>query len=67
LLSDPEGSIISAYVVWQEKKRKSGETYLGINRSTILIDQEGVVRRIWRDVKVDGHTDEVLEAVKALS
>ena len=67
LLSDPEGSIISAYGAWKEKKRKSGETYLGIDRSTVLIDPQGIVRRIWRDVKVDGHTDDVLEAVKALS
>ena len=67
LLSDLEGSIISAYGAWKEKKRKSGETYMGINRSTILIDPEGIVRRIWRDVKVDGHTDDVLAAVNALS
>jgi peroxiredoxin Q/BCP len=66
LLSDPEGDVISAYGAWKENKRKNGETYLGINRSTVLIDPDGVVRRIWRNVKVDGHTDEVLEAVKAL-
>ena len=66
LLSDPDGDLVSAYEATKEKKRKNGETYLGINRSTILIDPRGIVRRIWRNVKVDGHTEEVLEAVREL-
>jgi peroxiredoxin Q/BCP len=67
LLSDPEGKIVSSYGAWKEKRKKSGEKTLGINRSTFLIDSNGVIRRIWRNVKVDGHVDEVMEALEALS
>ena len=43
-----------------------GKKYMGIERSTFLIDGSGTVRRVWRKVKVPGHVDEVLDAVKAL-
>jgi peroxiredoxin Q/BCP len=43
-----------------------GKTYMGIERSTVLIDGEGVVRKVWRKVKVPGHAAEVLKAVRAL-
>jgi peroxiredoxin Q/BCP len=43
-----------------------GRKYMGIDRSTFLIDGKGVIRRAWRKVKVPGHVDEVLEALKAL-
>jgi len=43
-----------------------GKKYMGIERSTFLIDGEGVIRGAWRKVKVDGHTEEVLKAAKAL-
>ena len=65
LLSDPEGKILEAYGVYKEKSI-FGKTALGIERSTFLIDGGGVIRKIWRGVKVDGHSGEVLAAVKAL-
>jgi len=65
LLPDPEKKIIEAYGVWKEKKMY-GKTTFGVERSTFLIDGEGTVRKVWRKVKVDGHVDEVLEALKGL-
>jgi peroxiredoxin Q/BCP len=65
LLSDPDGKIIEAYGCFKEKSM-FGKTALGIERSTFVIDKGGVVRKIWRGVKVDGHSEEVLAAVKAL-
>ncbi len=63
--SDPEGATIEAYGSWVEKSMY-GRKYMGIDRSTFLIDGKGVLRRIWRGVKVPGHVDEVLEAVRSL-
>lgn len=65
LLSDPDHEIAEAYGVWQEKKLY-GRTYMGIVRSTFLIDEEGILRGEWRNVRVKGHTEKVLEAVRAL-
>ena len=65
LVSDAEGSTCEDYGVWVEKKMY-GKTHMGIERATFLIDGTGVVRRTWRKVKVPGHVDEVLEAVRAL-
>ena len=65
LLSDADGTVCEDYGVWVEKKMY-GKTSMGIERSTFLIDAEGKIVRIWRKVKVDGHVDEVLEAVRAL-
>ena len=65
LLSDAESDVCERYDVFKEKKMY-GKTFMGIERTTFLIDGTGVIRRIWRKVKVDGHVDEVLEAVKAL-
>jgi len=65
LLSDVDGSVCEAYGVWVEKSMY-GRKYMGIDRSTFLIDGDGVIRRAWRKVKVPGHVDEVLEAVKLL-
>jgi len=64
--SDPEGKTIEAYGSWVEKSLY-GRKYMGIDRSTFLIDREGMVRRVWRKVKVPGHVAEVLAAVKSLS
>jgi peroxiredoxin Q/BCP len=61
LASDPEGQVIERYGSWVEKTLY-GRQYMGIDRSTFLI-QDGVVRRIWRKVKVAGHAQQVLEAV----
>ncbi len=65
LLSDPDEIACKAYDVIKEKKLY-GKTYMGIERSTFLIDKNGILVREWRKVKVKGHVDEVLEAVKEL-
>ena len=66
LLSDPDGRILEAYGAFKEKTMW-GKTFLGIERSTFLIDGQGVVRKVWRKVTVDGHADAVLAAIKALA
>jgi peroxiredoxin Q/BCP len=65
LLSDEERTVCELYGVWQLKKLY-GREYMGIVRSTFLIDAAGKLVREWRKVKVKGHTEEVLDAVKAL-
>jgi peroxiredoxin Q/BCP len=65
LLSDEEEELCQKYDVIKEKKLY-GKTFMGIERSTFLIDEKGVLRAEWRKVKVKGHVDEVLEAVKQL-
>ena len=65
LLSDPDETLCNAYGVIVEKSMY-GRKYMGVDRSTFLIDEGGVLRREWRKVKVKGHADEVLEAVRSL-
>lgn len=65
LISDEDETICKHFDVIQLKKLY-GKEYMGIVRSTFLIDKEGVLRKEWRGVKVKGHADEVLEAVKSL-
>jgi peroxiredoxin Q/BCP len=65
LASDEDGSVCNAYGTWVEKSMY-GRKYMGIERATFLIDGEGVVRQVWRKVKVPGHVEEVLAAVQAL-
>ncbi|MBC8268400.1 MAG: thioredoxin-dependent thiol peroxidase [Rhodospirillaceae bacterium] len=65
LLSDEEGTLCEAYGVWILKKLY-GREYMGIERATFLIDNQGVVRQVWHKVKVKGHAEEVLAAVQAL-
>jgi peroxiredoxin Q/BCP len=65
LASDADGTVCEAYGVWVEKSMY-GRKYMGIERSTFLIDGQGVIRNIWRKVKVPGHAQEVLEAAAAL-
>ena len=65
LLSDEEEALCNLFDVIKEKKLY-GKTYMGIERSTFLIDEKGVLRQEWRKVKVKGHADEVLQAVKQL-
>ena len=65
LASDEEGKVIERYGAWVEKSLY-GRKYMGIDRSTFLIDEAGVIRKIWRKVKVPGHVEEVLAAAKAL-
>jgi peroxiredoxin Q/BCP len=65
LLSDPDETVCKLYDVIQEKSMY-GKKYLGIERSTFLIDAKGVLRHEWRKVKVKGHAEEVLAAVTVL-
>jgi peroxiredoxin Q/BCP len=65
LLSDPEEKLCGLFDVIKEKSLY-GRKYMGIERSTFLIDGSGVLRREWRKVKVAGHAQEVLEAVRSL-
>ena len=65
LLSDPDKKVCTLYDVIQEKSMY-GKKFLGIERSTFLIDAKGVLREEWRKVKVGGHVAAVLAAVKAL-
>jgi thioredoxin-dependent peroxiredoxin len=66
LASDEDGKVCEAYDTWVEKSMY-GKTYMGIERSTFLIDETGVIRNIWRKVKADGHAAEVLKAAEALN
>ena len=66
LASDESGSTVEAYGSWVEKSMY-GKSYMGIDRSTFLIDGAGTVRRVWRKVKVPGHVEEVLAAARELS
>ena len=65
LLSDEDGGLLETLGCWVEKNMY-GRTYLGIERTTFLIDESGVIRQIWNKVKVSCHVDTVLEAVKSL-
>jgi peroxiredoxin Q/BCP len=65
LASDEETKTASTYGVWVEKSMY-GRRYMGMERATFLIDGKGVIRKIWRKVKVPGHAAEVLAAAKSL-
>jgi peroxiredoxin len=65
LASDVEGKTVEAYGSWVQKKLY-GREYMGIDRSTFLIDGEGRIRKLWRKVKVAGHVAEVLAQAQAL-
>jgi len=65
LISDPDKTLAQIFGVWVEKSMY-GKKYMGIERASFLIDEAGVVREIWRKVKVPGHADAVLAAAKAL-
>lgn len=65
LLADVDHAVAEMYGVWQEKARY-GRKYMGIARTTYLIDAQGTVVRRWDNVKVEGHADQVLTAVAAL-
>lgn len=61
--SDEAGQVVAAYGVWVEKSMY-GKKYMGIERSTFLIGGDGTLKKVWRKVKVPGHVDEVLSAVR---
>jgi thioredoxin-dependent peroxiredoxin len=65
LASDEAGDVVEAYGSWVEKGMY-GKSYMGIDRSTFLIDGQGTVREVWRQVKVPGHVDEVLAAAGSM-
>jgi peroxiredoxin Q/BCP len=65
LASDPEVETAQAYGVWGEKTLY-GRKYMGMERATFLVDAKGVIRRIWRKVRVPGHVEAVLAAAKEL-
>lgn len=66
LASDEDGTACEAWGVWVQKKLY-GREYMGIERATFLIDAEGKVAHVWRNVKVAGHAEAVLDAARALS
>ena len=66
LLSDPDHSVAEKYGAWREKNMY-GKKSMGVQRSTFLIDADGKVAKVWKAVKVDGHDQQVLKAIAALS
>ena len=65
LASDENGEVCDLYGVWKEKSMY-GKTFLGIERSTFLIDENGNLAEIWRKVKVPGHIEAVVDAIRVL-
>ncbi len=65
LLADENKEVIKKYDVWKEKSMY-GRKYMGVERTTYIIDPEGKIKKIFRKVKVQGHNEEVMEAVKKL-
>jgi len=66
LAADEEKAVLNDYGVWVEKSMY-GRKYMGVERTTVLIDANGIVRRVWEKVKVPGHAEEVLAAVRSLA
>lgn len=62
LLSDPDKKVITAFGVWKQKKLY-GRTFMGIERTTFVIDEQGIITAIFPKVKVDGHTDAILQTL----
>lgn len=65
LISDEKHEMLEAYGAWGEKSMY-GKSFLGILRTTVLVGSDGKVAKIWRNVRVDGHADQVLEAARSL-
>jgi peroxiredoxin Q/BCP len=63
LLADPGHKIAHRYGVWKQKSNY-GRKYMGIERSTFLIDEDGIIQRVWRNVRANGHAQRVLEAIQ---
>ena len=62
LLSDPDKEVVKKYGVWKEKNMY-GKKVMGVERTTFILDEQGKIAHIFRKVKVDGHTEEVLKAL----
>lgn len=65
LIADVECNLCKKFDIWKEKSM-FGKNYMGIERSTFLIDSNGIIRKIWRNVKISGHVDQVLSEAKIL-
>jgi peroxiredoxin Q/BCP len=65
LLADPDRTVCQAYGVWKEKNLY-GKKSMGVERTTVLIDESGKVRRVFPRVRVDGHSEKVLEALREM-
>lgn len=65
LISDPDRKVLEKYGVWQEKSLY-GKKFMGIVRTTVLIDKKGIVKKIFPKVRVKGHVEKVLEALKEI-
>lgn len=63
LLSDPDAAVMKRYGVWKEKNMY-GKKFMGVERTTFVIDERGIISRIFPKVKVDGHVDEILTALR---
>jgi peroxiredoxin Q/BCP len=66
LLADTEHKVAEQYGAWREKTR-FGKTSLGVQRSTFIIDAQGIVQKLWKNVQVDGHDEKVLAALESLA
>jgi thioredoxin-dependent peroxiredoxin len=66
LAADTEKEVANAYGVWAEKSMY-GRKYMGVDRSTFLIDRDGVIAKVWRNVKVPGHVEDVLDTVRLVA
>ena len=66
LISDEDSDLCERYGVWKEKSMY-GRSYMGIERTTFLIDENGIIEKIWAKVKVTGHVDDVMTSLKELS
>jgi peroxiredoxin Q/BCP len=65
LLADPDHAVAEKYGAWRERNMY-GKKFMGIQRSTFLIDSQGKIAKVWKSVKVDGHDEHVLKALAAL-
>ncbi|GAT77349.1 bacterioferritin comigratory protein, partial [Ehrlichia ruminantium] len=65
LISDEESELSQQYGTWVQKNM-FGKSYMGIDRSTFLIDKNGKIRKIWRNVKVAGHVNNILEIIREI-
>ena len=63
LLSDPDSKVIQAYGAWGEKNNY-GKKYMGLIRTTVLVDEKGKVEKVWSNVKAKGHAEKVLESIE---
>jgi peroxiredoxin Q/BCP len=66
LAADTDMAVAQAYGVWGEKSMY-GRKYMGVDRSTFLIDRNGIIAKVWRSVKVPGHVEEVLDAARLVA